>query len=331
MRLPCCSAVNGSALLLASALALSGCAKKIPPEAPPSPPVDLTVHNATRAVVTDTVPEPELGSAEGLVLADATDVVVVQVRRIVELKLNPLLLALARKYVEDDCLLSGLLGVEKVMVSHGPSGWVAAADGDDLSKTVLECLAEGSADQVQTFRGHPSAPLFESLRAVDRDGALLVGEDAALRRVLGPQPTKGAGRALVGLLPNRDDTLLEVSSRSPIEGAASESVGYLSGDLDRLELHSESRVQDEELAKLAKMFPVLKMAIRPAVEKMIGEGPEADLLVGLLEKLEVEQKGDRIIVDLAVDDPVGLFESLTHSDVGAMVGKAPASRKGSTP
>lgn len=298
------------ALALIGALALCGCAKKIPPEAPPSPPVDLTVHNATRAVITDTVVEEEAGSVGTLVLPDATDVIVVHVRRMIELELNPLMLLLARKYVADDCLLSTLLEVEKVTISHGPSGWVAAAEGDDLSETVLECMGE---DAAQSFRGRPSAVLFDDLRGVDRDGSLVVGKDAALRRMFGPRSSQASARAAIDMLPNRDDTLIEVGSRSAIKGAPSLSSGYVSGDLDALRLHSESTIDNDELAKIAKMFPILKMAIRPALEKMLGEGPATDTLVAVLDELEIEQDGDRIVVDLVVKDPVGLVESLMAS------------------
>ncbi|MEQ9324590.1 MAG: hypothetical protein RIF41_35830, partial [Polyangiaceae bacterium] len=65
-----------------------------------------------------------------------------------------------------------------------------------------------------------------------------------------------------------------------------------------------------ELARIAKMFPILKVAIRPALEKMLGEGPETDTLVAVLDELEIEQDGDKIVVDLVVKDPVKLVESL---------------------
>ena len=296
-------------LALVVALSLVGCAKKLPPGEPPSPPVDLTLHNATRAVITDTVPESEeAGSLGTLVLPDATDVVVVHVRRMIELELNPLMLLLARKYVADDCLLSSVLEVEKVTISNGPSGWIAAAEGDDLSKTVLECLGK---EAEQTFAGRPSAVLMDDLRGVDRDGALVVGKEGPLRRMFGMRSTKDSARSAIDMLPNRDDTLIEVGSRSAIKGAPSLSSGFVSGDLDALRLHSESTVQDGELARIAKMFPILKMAIRPALEKMLGEGPQTDTLVALLDKLELEQEGDKIIVDLVVDDPMGLIRTLT--------------------
>ncbi|MEQ9325478.1 MAG: hypothetical protein RIF41_40300, partial [Polyangiaceae bacterium] len=228
------------ALAPIAALLLCGCAKKIPPEAPPSPPVDLTIHNATRAVITDTVPEEEAGSLGTLVLPDATDVVVVHVRRMIELELNPLMLLLARKYLADDCLLSSLLEVEKVTISNGPSGWVAAAEGDDLSEIVLTCLGK---DAEQSFQGRPSAVLMDDLRGVDRDGALVVGKEGPLRRMFGPRSTRDSGRAAIDMLPNRDDTLIEVGSRSAIEGAPSLSSGFVAGDLEALRLHSESTVK----------------------------------------------------------------------------------------
>lgn len=306
MRLP------GWMGLWVTALAmLAGCAGNVPPKPPPSPTVDLTAHNATRAVVTDV--EPSSGAAaEGasaLILPDATDVVVVEVERMIELELNPLLLMMAQRYVEGDCLLANALGVERVIVSRGPNGWVAAVEGDDIAKRVITCLeGEGPVGE-RTFRGQPAVELGFGLTGVSRDGVLLVGEEGPLGRLLGP---RGSSRSaeLLALLPDRADSLLEVGSRSDIDGAPAASSGYVAGTLDRMQLHAESTVKDDKVAQLLKLLPVMKVALRPALEKMLGSGPEAEVVMKLIDELEVEHDGDRVILDLEIEDVRGLIDTL---------------------
>jgi hypothetical protein len=294
---------------------LAGCAKKIPPKAPPSPTVDLTAHNATAAVVRNVEPDsagPEDGLAS-LILPEATDVVVVHVERVIRLELNPLLLMAARKYVEDDCLAGTLLRVERVVVSRDTTGWIAAAEGDDLAEKVFTCAEarseNGVPDHHREIGGRPVTSLGFDVFALADDGVLFVGDEESLRRFAGPRNAK-ASRSLVEALPDRSDSLIDVSSRSDVGNAPAESSGYVAGTLERMTLHAESTVKDQEIVQLLKVLPMLKVALRPALEQALGNGEEAKIVLELIEELKVEEDGDRLIVDLAVNDVPALVARL---------------------
>jgi hypothetical protein len=290
--------------LLVTLAVTTGCGSTTPrPQTPPSG--GITPAPAPRFIAAP--PEPEITAGEtsieaSRVLPSATSVAVVHVRRLLELKVNPILLRLAAKLVADDCLLQSGLSIERLIVSHDGDSWVAAVDGDLEPDDVLACLAKSPTTTATRYRGEDALLLGFGAIAVEHGGAVLVAEEAALGRTLGPRANRDPVMKVLALVPERDDALIVVGSRWTVDGALTESSGYVTGDLEALKLHSSTTVHDEQLKAIVRLFPLLKGVLRPTLEQMLGGGAQVERALDVLDDLEVKQDGDKLELDLVVHD-----------------------------
>jgi hypothetical protein len=289
---------------------LVGCAAAPPPRdsfALVDPPF---VQESDDATEPDVAPEAPQHPLSAVVLPDATTVAIVHPRRMLELGLNPLVLLLVRKYVEDECALHKLMGIERVIVSLNDSGWVAVIDGRDAARDMMTCLGESPLVTKKDFRAGAALELHGVI-AVDHDGALVLGGELPLGRLLGPRKSNEAAQRVLALLPDKSDALVAVGSHEPIGGAASASSGFIAGDLDHLQFHSESTVGQSEWVDLVQMLPVLRLALRPVLAEVLAKDAKIDTVLKALDQLHVERDGDKLILDLPIDDVTGLIDALT--------------------
>jgi hypothetical protein len=59
------------------------------------------------------------------------------------------------------------------------------------------------------------------------------------------------------------------------------------------------------------MLPVLRLALRPVLAEVLAKDAKIDTVLKALDQLHVERDGDKLILDLPIDDVTGLIDALT--------------------
>ncbi len=267
-------------------------------------PIEATLAAPEAVVEADPADPPRIDPA--LVLPFAQTVVVLHARRVVELKLNGLLLLLARKYLVDDCVLRGVIGIERVMASENADGWAAVIEGRDAGPEWLRCLSTSPVASQVPFRDGVAFDIGAGVLATVHDDRLLVGSAATLTGMFAPRSTRDPVAGVLRLVPDRDDLLLALGASHPIAGASS---GFIAGDLDRLTLHVESRRANDDLARLAARLPLLRLALRGVLAERL-PAEDVALVMQLLDNLAIEQRGERLTADLVIEDVQALIDAL---------------------